>query len=190
MDHHHEVDMRSPKKAEPTYFFSVVALLRIAEQFNINKVKFLVVGGLAVAAHGYTRLTADVDLVVDFGEGNEWRAVHALKSLGYKPRIPEPIESFASQSNRDTWVRDKDMLVFTVVNGTSELDLFLTHPFDFDTAYAAAMWKTVDERGQVNLPFVDFANLIAMKRAAARPKDLNDIENLLAIRTEQERPQR
>ena len=189
MDHRDEGGSVFKEEAEQAHFFSVQALLDIAERFNHDHVKYLVVGGLAVVAHGYTRLTADVDIVVDFGEGNERRAIEALKSLGYKPRIPEPIESFAIAANRDIWARDKDMLVFTVVNGASELDMFLKLPFDFDAAYAVAMWKTADEDGKISLPFVDFNNLIAMKQTAARPKDLNDIENLLAIQAVRERNQ-
>ena len=166
--------------------FSVATLSNIAKRLNDDRVKYLVVGGLAVVAHGYTRLTVDVDIVVDFTDGNDRRAIAALKSLGYTPRIPEPIESFADEAKRRIWARDKHMLVFTVANGFSELDIFLNIPFDFATAYATALWKTTDPDGLIRMPFVDFNTLIAMKTSAARPKDLDDIANLLAIRAEQQ----
>lgn len=46
---------------------SVVA---IVEALNAAGVRYLIVGGLAVAAHGHVRFTADVDLVLDMSDGN------------------------------------------------------------------------------------------------------------------------
>ncbi len=164
----------------------VQTLIEIAQAFDRDLVRFLIVGGLAVVAHGYMRLTQDIDVVVDFGEGNEGRAIAALKGLGFKPRVPEPMEAFAEAAKRQAWAATKDMLVFTVWrsedDGQSEIGLFLSLPFDFDAAYAKALWKPADEAGTVPLPFVDLENLLGMKRQAGRPRDLDDIRNLQAIR--------
>ncbi len=153
----------------------------LATVFSESQVRYLIVGGLAVVAHGFTRLTMDVDLVVGFGDGNEERAITALKRLGYQPRIPEAIESFLDSQKRKIWSRDKDMIVFTVWKGTSEVDLFLQAPFDFAAAYADAVWKAGDEAGSIHLPFIDVQRLIAMKQTAQRPKDLEDIRNLRSL---------
>lgn len=163
------------------------ALIEVATSFNSNHVKYIIVGGLAVVAHGFTRITKDIDIVVDFGDGNEKRAISALKGLGYKPRAPEPIESYTKSENRLSWAQDKDMLVFTVWKQQrgymNEIDLFLNIPFDFDAAYRNALWKAADESGLVKLPFIDFDNLISMKKSAGRTKDLDDIKNLITIRS-------
>ena len=71
---------------------SVEAIVR---SLNAGDVRFLIAGGLAVAAHGYLRFTADVDLVLDFDDDNVRRAVVALAALGYRPRAPVPIDEFA-----------------------------------------------------------------------------------------------
>jgi hypothetical protein len=58
-------------------------------------VRYLIVGGLAVVAHGYVRFTADFDVVLDLEAENVQRALGVFKSLGYVPRVPVPIEQFA-----------------------------------------------------------------------------------------------
>ena len=49
-------------------------------------VRYLVAGGLAVNAHGYLRMTNDVDLVVQLERANIKLAFDALASIGYRPR--------------------------------------------------------------------------------------------------------
>lgn len=53
-------------------------LLALTEQ----QVDFVVIGGVAVAAHGYVRATADLDLVPDPAVANADRLARALASLG------------------------------------------------------------------------------------------------------------
>src|SRR4051812_8976644 len=89
---------------------SVAAVIRA---LNEAGVRYLVVGGLAVVAHGYVRFTADLDLVVDLREENARAAVSALTGVGYRPRAPVPAEQFADAGIRAGWVRDKGMMVFS-----------------------------------------------------------------------------
>ncbi|MGH7593284.1 MAG: nucleotidyltransferase [Gemmatimonadales bacterium] len=67
---------------------NVATLETIAGVLNGAGVQFIVVGGLAVVAHGYGRFTADIDLVVPLDSGTVDRFFHALGSLGYRPRVP------------------------------------------------------------------------------------------------------
>ena len=66
-------------------------------------VRYLVAGGLAVAAHGYLRFTKDVDLVVELVPDNIERAFAALRSLGYKPTVPITSGQFANAELRASW---------------------------------------------------------------------------------------
>ena len=65
------------------------------------------------------------------------------------------------------------------------VDVFVSEPFDFDVEYEAAM------RGEVapglTVRFVSIPALIAMKRLAKRPRDLDDIEHLQLIIEEKRR---
>jgi hypothetical protein len=158
-------------------------ILDLIAGFDDAGVRYLVVGGLAVIAHGYIRATVDIDLVLDPDVAQLERAVAVLDSLGYRPRVPVKLADFVSPEVRRRWRDDKDMLAFTVIKGSgssqSEVDLFLESPFVFDEAYAAAM---VQEHASGHLIcFVDLRRLRDMKRAAGRPKDLLDLAELAKI---------
>ena len=151
--------------------------------------RYLVVGGLAVVAHGYVRLTADIDLVLDPDRKALRRAIAALSALGYRPRAPVEFAEFADPAQRRQWAREKGLTVFSVFSPghrATEIDLFLEVPFDFERAYArAARFHLADG---VDGTFVGLDDLIEMKRAAARPQDLDDVESLRSLRDAKERP--
>ena len=68
----------------------------IVRALNAAEVRFLVVGGLAVNAHGYLRFTNDVDLVIRLTEKDILAAFKALENIGYKPIAPVTAEEFAN----------------------------------------------------------------------------------------------
>ena len=53
---------------------------------------------------------------------------------------------------------------------------------------AHALWLPLDDHSFVTAPFVDLDTRIAMKRNAGRSKDRDDLEHLLAIRAQRQRP--
>jgi hypothetical protein len=75
-------------------FESIMATL------GAQDVRFLVVGGMAMVAHGHGRLTHDLDLVIALEHDNILRAFAALGSLGYQPRVPVTAEEFADPARR------------------------------------------------------------------------------------------
>jgi predicted nucleotidyltransferase len=158
---------------------------RITTALNEASVRYVVAGGLAVVAHGYLRMTMDVDLVIDLERDNLLRALHALERVGYKPRLPVAMEQFADAGIRESWINEKHMLVFPLWNPADEngvvVDVFVKCPFDFADEYARAKWMEFD--GQ-RVPFVGLDCLLKMKAAAARPKDLADIEYLKKAQNE------
>ncbi len=79
---------------------SVASIIR---GLNDAGVKYLLVGGLAVNAHGYMRMTVDVDLIIGFESHNVLVGLGVLKSLGYTPKVPVPMEDFADAAKRDEW---------------------------------------------------------------------------------------
>jgi hypothetical protein len=154
---------------------------------NGSGARYLVAGGLAVVAHGYVRLTADIDIVLDPDPGALRRAIDALSSLGYRPRAPVEFAEFAEPEKRRQWARDKGLTVFSVFSPrhrATEVDLFLESPFDFDRAYARASRFPVADG--IEGTFVGLDDLMAMKRAAARPQDLEDVESLRSLRDSKE----
>jgi hypothetical protein len=163
---------------------SIDAIIRALEG---ERVRYLIVDGLAVVAHGYVRFTADLDLVVDLDSSNVRRALEALASLGYRPRAPVELDEFADAGKRAQWIREKGMTVFSLHSpdhAATEVDLFVEMPLDFDKAYASALRAEV-ARG-VTATFASLDDLVALKRRAGRPKDLHDIEKLERARREPE----
>jgi predicted nucleotidyltransferase len=159
---------------------------QVFKVLNDAGVRYVVAGGLAVIAHGYLRLTMDVDLVIDLEHDNILKGLIALERVGYKPRLPVAHEQFADAKTRESWIRDKNMLVFPLWNPDQMtglmIDVFVECPFDFEEEYSNVKWMETDE-GE-NVPFVGLDCLLRMKKEAARPKDLIDIEYLNRVQQE------
>jgi predicted nucleotidyltransferase len=158
---------------------SVQAIVRA---LNAANVRYLIVGGLAVNAHGYERLTRDVDLVIGLEPENIIRGLRALFDLGYRMSIPVTPEEFADASNRQAWRNEKNMTVIRLwsdLHQRTPVDVFVYEPFDFAEEYVTATWKEIAE--ELKTAIVRCETLIAMKRSAARPQDLADAAELEEI---------
>lgn len=85
------------------YFESLFQLL------NATDARYVVVVGLATVLHGYARLTADVDLIVDLAPEPAKRIVEALVDHGLSPRAPVDAVDFADPAVRERWIETKGM---------------------------------------------------------------------------------
>lgn len=151
----------------------------IVRALNRAKVQYLIVGGLAVSAHGYDRLTVDVDLVIGLQPENIARGLSALQAAGWRMAIPVTAEDFANRKLRESWRRKKNMIVLKLWSDEhrrTPVDIFVYEPFDFKKEFARAVWEPV--AGKARAPIVAYRTLLAMKRRAGRPKDLQDIKAL------------
>ena len=155
----------------------------LAAAFETVGVRYLVAGGLAVAAHGYLRFTKDVDIVIRLTPDNIEKAFNALASLGYRPNVSITKEQFSNGELRNSWVRDKGMQVLQFWSDShreTSVDVFVTEPFDFDAEYGAALLSPLNTK--LTIRFVSLPTLIRMKEEADRPQDRADIEQLKARR--------
>jgi predicted nucleotidyltransferase len=153
----------------------VEAILRA---LNDAEVRYLIVGGLAVVAHGYVRYTADLDIVLDLERDNALRAMKALDAIAYRPLVPVDATDFADEEKRRVWIREKNMLVFQMRNPDREstrLDIFVKEPFAFTEEFAQAKWEEV---AGIRAPVLRYDELIRLKRSSGRPQDLIDIDQL------------
>jgi len=155
---------------------SVEAIVRALNEANV---RYLIVGGVAVIAHGYERLTKDLDLVIGLEQGNIVAALKALQAIDYHIAVPETPEDFAKPELREKWRREKGMIVLKLwsdAHRRTPIDIFIYEPFDFEIEYAAARRENI--LGDLEAPIVRFETLIEMKKAAGRPQDLADIADL------------
>lgn len=155
--------------------------LKFLEKLNNEGVDFVIVGGVAARLYGSTRLTHDVDIVPSLSPESWRKTVECLWEEGGRPRIPESMESLADVRNIQTWIAEKNMLAlnFRSEDGYVEIDLLVAESGRFDALKEKA--TTVEFRGKTYF-IAALDDLIAMKRAAGRPQDMLDIQELEEIR--------
>jgi hypothetical protein len=160
----------------------LAAFEAVAQALDTAQVRYIVAGGLAVVAHGYIRLTVDIDLVIALDAENIRQSFRALAGLGYQPSVPIDAEAFARVEQRDRWREEKGMRVLNfhsdAFRGVS-VDVFVYEPFDFEQEYGAAL--RADLLPGVTVHFASIPTLIRLKQAAGRARDLDDIEHLRRI---------
>jgi len=134
------------------------------QSLNDNGVRYLVIGGYAVALHGYPRYTKDIDIWIQMTPRNAKKMVAALDQFG--------LGSLGLKA-ADFLVPDQ---IVQLGYPPSRIDLITTPPgIDFNTCYASRVETMIDN---VTVNFIDLENLKKSKRAAGRLQDLADLENL------------
>jgi hypothetical protein len=157
---------------EPAFYRDV--FLALGER----KVRYMVVGGVALVLHGAVRLTVDLDLMVALDERNLEKFIAAMTSCGYRPKLPVPASDFVRKEIRERWISTKNMKVFSFFHPRRPfeiVDVFVDEPVPFRRTYARR--ETV-KAGALSIPVVSRGDLIALKKLSARPQDLEDIKML------------
>lgn len=153
----------------------------IFKKLQDEKFEYLVVGGMAVNFHGYSRITNDLDLIILLTEENIAKFVKVIKALNYKPKVPVELEDFISEKNRKNWIENKNMKVFSVYNPKNELehiDILIVYNLDFNEAYKK---KVVYRTQDIEVPTISIQDLIKLKKEAGRKIDELDISVLTRI---------
>jgi hypothetical protein len=156
----------------PTDFIGLFTLLTAA------RIRFVVVGGLALLLHGLDRLTADVDLVIDLSTNATQDAVRALTLGGYRPMAPVDPMFLADPERRREWQSTRGMKVFSFWDSTNTrptVDVILAPVVPFNDLWTDAAVVTI---GGVGVRIASIPHLIKMKEAAGRTQDLADLERL------------
>ena len=129
-------------------------------------------GALAASLHGVVRGSLDLDIVVKFEEENLQKIEECLEDLNYTSALPV---SAAEMFNfHKSFIKKRNLLNWTFTNNndtTKQVDIIITHDLK-DMSYRKLKTKI----GVV--PLISKKDLINMKRAAARPQDLEDIKAL------------
>ena len=150
----------------------------IYESLVRGGVEFVLIGGCAANLHGSPRYTLDVDVVYRRSRENMERLVATLAPVkpylrGAPPGLPFKLDLATMRAGLNftltTEMGDLDLLGEVAGDGTYETLLPFVEP---KVAFG------------VTLPVVNLEKLIALKRAAGRPKDFEPIAELEAIRQE------
>ena len=137
------------------------------ELLSSSGVRFLVVGGHAVALHGYPRFTGDLDVWVATDPENAARVAKVLSDFGFGS-LKFSAEDFvrpgyAIQLGRPPYRID----ILTSIAAVA-----------FSTAYRR---RRMVRAGTLTIPFIALGDLLKNKRATGRPQDLADVEKLRSV---------
>jgi hypothetical protein len=142
---------------------SLEDVVSLCRELNARDVKYIVVGGFAIRAAGYSRHTGDVDLIVDAGLENEAKVFEALATLP------------------DGCVRELepgDVAKYIVVRVADEILVDLMAKASGIDYAEAAKSVVIRELDGVAIPFASPELLWRMKCRANREKDHGDIQFL------------
>jgi predicted nucleotidyltransferase len=161
--------------------FMASNFLDILNQLHDRHVDFVIVGGVAAALHGGSRVTFDLDVVPRLAPDSWMAAVDLLWSLGARPRIPEPLEKIRNVDQVREWQLEKNMLAlnFRTPDGSTEVDLLVSESHQFEGLLERSAKVTIGNR---TFFIASIDDLIAMKEQAGRPQDLLDIVQLQDIK--------
>ena len=137
-------------------------------EFARSGVEAVLVGGYAVAFHGRPRATKDIDLVLGGSAANLDRAAEALARFGAPSVVVEGVRTQAPSEIVYMGQPPLRVDILRTIDGVDSADLF-----------ARAVATEIDG---VPLRVIDLSDLIANKRAVARPQDLVDAAFLERVR--------
>lgn len=139
-------------------------LLAFIGSLNAAKVKYVIVGGYAVAYHGHPRFTGDIDFFIEPSEENAARVIQAMDLFGFSSlglsvkdfTNPDAIVQLGYPPNRIDVMTQVDGVSFEEAWNTRETSAFDGEP----------------------VAFISRDLLIQNKKASGRARDLGDLENL------------
>ncbi len=153
----------------------------ILREFQRGKVKYVIVGGIAVNLLGSLRTTADMDILVEMSDENLGKIVKIFQKQGYTVRQPVDPMNIANEKIRKDWIKNKHMKAFNFYKDTElkEIDIIIESPVPFTRAQQTALFV---QCGRLKLPVISIDNLIKMKKRSNRPIDMADIQELREIK--------
>jgi len=141
-----------------------------------HQVRFVVIGGVAASLQGSTTITNDFDICYSRDPGNLERLAAALAEVGATLRGAREPVAFRLDARRL-----KAGLNFTFDTKYGPFDCLGEASGSFDYEQLTTNADEMDLVG-TKVPVASLDDLIRMKRAAGRNKDLIEVENLSALR--------
>ncbi len=150
-------------------------LLDLWKEFELNNLEYLVVGGFATNLNGYSRITADLNILIKNSLKNRKILRLVLQKLGHGDF------SFIEHSELvPGWTSVK-------LKSGFELDI-MTYIKGFDESRFDELSNnaSIAEINSVKIPFLHINYLIEAKKASGRTRDILDLEELIKIRNQNE----
>lgn len=149
-------------------------LYEITDAFAAAKLKYVLVGGYALALHGLVRATMDVDFVLSLTQRDYELAEKTLAKIGLQSRLPIRAQDVIKM--RKEYIKERNLIAWSFVdykNPSRQVDILITQDIkDMD-------FKSISVAGR-KISVASLKELLKMKTRAGRPQDLVDIENIKA----------
>lgn len=131
---------------------------------HAHRVKYLLIGGYAVAHYGYVRTTADMDVWIEASAANAARVCKALAEFGFE----------VDKLNRELFLNPRNVIRMGVPPLRLEISMSIDG-VDFKECYARKRRVRFQKQ---SVKVIDLHDLIKNKKASGREKDLLDIREL------------
>ena len=153
----------------------------ILREFQKQKVRYVLVGGIAMNLHGSLRNTVDMDILVEMSDENLAKVVTILKGQGYRVKQPVDPMGIANPKIRSEWINGKNMKAFNFYKDRElkEVDIIIDSPVSYESAFPKA---EIIKIGDIRLPLISIDDLIKMKTRAGRNVDQLDVVELKKIK--------
>ena len=141
-------------------------------ELSAANARFMVIGGYAVGVHGHPRATKDLDVWVEPTLDNARRVIAALRAF------KAPLGDLTAQDLATPGIG------FMMGRPPSRIDILTEIAgLEFEATWSR---RVLRKFGTVECPVISLDDLIVNKRAAGRPQDLVDADELERIRSLQE----
>lgn len=150
------------KKPQPSGGIFSQDFIDFLKLLNEKEVQYLIIGGWAVIFHGHSRFTGDIDIWINNDADTAQRILKAVNSFGFT----------SLKLKEEDFTRDRQVIRFG--NPPYRIDIIIAST-DFENAWKKRIRKKIDG---IFAYFVNLDYLLKLKRAAGRPKDLDDIRRL------------
>jgi len=152
--------------------------LDLFQALQEGRVRYLVVGGVAVNLHGVGRLTVDVDLMLALDPENLQHFVSVARRFPLKPVMPVRLEELADAAKVRSWIDEKGMLAFALRSSdpaTPTVGILVKPVVPFEDAWSRRVERTVEGIG---IAIAAIEDIIRLKTGTGRQKDEADIKAL------------
>lgn len=153
----------------------------LLEELARSRVRYCVIGGVAVNLHGIPRVTYDLDLVVELDAQNLAVMEGILIDFGLQSRLPVRLADFADPTYRTRMRSERQLIAVTFTDPDDplrEVDILVAPPLD---PVALVREAVVLDLGGRPVRVINVRDLIALKRASGRQHDLDDVAHLERI---------
>jgi hypothetical protein len=155
--------------------------LDLFSSLDRHRVRYVLVGGLAMNLHGVPRTTMDVDLVIALDRENQDAFLAATSELGLTPVLPVALADLFDADKRREWAQTKNMIAFAMRPQDTQgptVDVLIEPRIAIDDALRRVLWRDIQN---VRVPLAAVEDMIRLKENTGRLQDQSDIEHLRRI---------